>query len=110
MIRAGDLNCRVQLQEATETQDGYGAVVKGWATTATPWGEVKDLSGREFFAAQQENAEVTTRIRMRYRAGVMPKMRAIANGRTFDILAVLDPEGRKRELHLMCKEVVEEAV
>jgi SPP1 family predicted phage head-tail adaptor len=106
MIRAGELNCRVTLQSATETQDDYGAPVPGWATTATVWGEVVDLSGREFFAAQQVNAEVSTRIRIRYRTDVTPKMRAIANGRTLEILSVLDPEGRKRELHLMCKEVV----
>jgi SPP1 family predicted phage head-tail adaptor len=105
-MRAGELRSRVALQTATETQDDYGAPVPSWATTATVWGEVVDLSGREYFAAQQVNAEVSTRIRIRYLAGVVPKMRAVANGRTFDILAVLDPDGRKRELHLMCKEVV----
>jgi SPP1 family predicted phage head-tail adaptor len=106
MIRAGELNCRVALKTATETQDDYGDVVSGWATIATVWGEVVDLSGREYFAAQQVNAEVTTRMRIRYLAGVTPKMRGVVNGRTLEILSVLEPEGRRRELHLMCKEVV----
>jgi SPP1 family predicted phage head-tail adaptor len=105
-MRAGELRCRVALQTATETQDGFGAPVPAWATTATVWGEMVDLTGREFFAAQQENAEVSTRIRIRYLAGVTPKMQAVVSSRTFDILAVMGPEGRKRELHLMCKEVV----
>jgi SPP1 family predicted phage head-tail adaptor len=106
MTKAAVRRHLVTIQQATETPDDYGAPVPGWATATTAWGEVVDLSGKEFFAAQQVNAEVTTRIRIRYTAGITPKMRAIANGRTFDILAVLDPEGRKRELHLMCKEVV----
>lgn len=105
-MRAGQLRDRVTLQEVTETRDSFGAVVEAWSDVATVWAEVADLSGREYFDAQQTNAELKTRIRIRYRSGVVPKMRAVFGSRVFDIESVIDPDSRRRELHLMCKEVV----
>lgn len=98
-----ELRHLVTIQQLVETQNAYGEIIAVPQTFATAWGSVEDLAGREFFAAQQINAEVTTRIRIRYLAGILPQMQAIANGRTYDILAVLDPDGRRRELQLMCK-------
>ena len=106
MIRAGELRHRVTIQQLVESQNEYGEITTTPQTFASVWGAVEDLSGREYFAAQQINAEVSTRIRIRYRAGVVPKMLAVCDGRIYDILAVLDPDGRRRELHLMCKAVV----
>ncbi|MGE5553300.1 MAG: phage head closure protein [Betaproteobacteria bacterium] len=105
-MRAGELRHRVTIQQLVESQNEYGEIATTPQTLAAVWGAVEDLSGREYFAAQQVSAEVSTRIRIRYRGGVVPKMQAVANGRTYDILAVLDPDGRRRELHLMCKAVV----
>jgi SPP1 family predicted phage head-tail adaptor len=105
-VRAGELRHRVTIQGRTITRNSYGEEKVDWMPVATVWAEVTDLSGREYFAAQQVQAEVTTRIRIRYRPGVAPEMRVVAGARTFDILAVLDPDGRRRELHLMCRGVV----
>lgn len=103
-MRAGLLRHVATIEQATETQDSLGATVQAWATFATVRASVEDLRGREFFDARHTSAEVTTRIRIRHRAGVTPKMRVKVDGRTFDIQAVLDPKGRKRELELMCQE------
>lgn len=105
-LRIGDMRHRIVIQHATETQDNYGGTVIVWSDFATIWGAADNLSGREYFAAQQVNAEVTTRIRAWYKAGVVPKMRAVIGGQVYDIKAVLDPDGLKREMHLMCKAVV----
>ncbi|MCG3168188.1 MAG: hypothetical protein POELPBGB_03988 [Bacteroidia bacterium] len=106
MTAAGALRHRVILQTVTETRDAVGGVVESWATTATVWAAVEPLRGREFFQARAEQAGVDTRIRVRYRTGLTPKMRVSWGTHTYDIEAVIEPDSRRRELHLMCSEVL----
>jgi SPP1 family predicted phage head-tail adaptor len=100
-MQAGTLRQRLVLQQLAEAQNSRGEPIATPATFATVWAAIEPLQGRELFAAQQVFAEVTTRIRMRYRAGITPKMRATWNGLTFDILAVLNLESANRELELL---------
>lgn len=109
-MRAGTLRHRVTLQTVTETRDADGGVSESWTDTATLWAAVEPLRGREYFSAKALQAEVTTRIRLRYRAGVVPKQRVTwldgSTTHTYDILEVIEPDTRRRELVLMCKELV----
>lgn len=107
-MRAGDLRHRLTIQQKSVTQNTYGEEIATWSTLTIVWGSVEDLSGREFYESRQvPAAEVTTRVRIRYRSDVEPTMRVIHGSRTLEIVAVLEPEGRKRETVLMCREVVE---
>ena len=105
-MNIGSLRHRVTIQQYGITRDDFGAEVPDWMPLATVWASVEDLAGKEYFAAQQVNAEVSTRIRIRYRGDIKPQMRVVYGARVLDIQAVLDPEGRRRELQLMCKEAV----
>lgn len=107
-MRAGTLRHRVTIQQKAVTRDSYGAEVVTWQDVATTWGAVEPLSGREYLAALQTQAEVTTRIRLRYRSDVtlQPEMRATWTGHVYDILAIVEVETRQREVHLMCREAV----
>ena len=105
-VRAGDLRHRVTIQQLVVGQDDYGQPLNTWKDAATVWAKVEDLTGREYFAAQQvPTAEVSTRVTIRWRADIEPAMRVVHGARVLDIKAVLDPDGRKRELQLMCQEV-----
>jgi len=113
-MNIGALRHRVTIKTVTTTRDAYGQesgdVVNAPSGTAfvTLWGEVQDISGSELFAAAELHSQITTRITVRYYPGVLPSMIASVSmdGRTrnFDILAVTDPEGRRRMLQLDCKE------
>lgn len=106
-MRAGRLRHRVVLQEkGTVSQNEFGAEVITWTAVATVWASVEPLRGREFIQAKQEQAAIDTRIRLRHRDGITPVMRAVWNGRVYDILSVIRPEERQREIHLMCREVL----
>ncbi|MBE3590005.1 MAG: phage head closure protein [Firmicutes bacterium] len=106
-MKAGQLRHRVTIQAQTTAQDEYGQPVQTWSDVATVHAAVEDLSGREFFAAQQVPTEtITTRITIRWRPDVSASMRVVGAGRTWDVRAVLDPDGRRRQLQLMCVEVV----
>ena len=104
-MRAGLLRHRVTIQNLTTTQDSFGDVVEDWSNFATVWAQVEDLSGREFFAAVQVNSEIKTRARIRYMEGIKPTMRILHGTRTLEIIAPIDPDGKRRMLELLCREV-----
>jgi SPP1 family predicted phage head-tail adaptor len=106
-MRSGKLRHTVTLQSLVETQDGYGGTTESWTDFATVRASVEPLQGREYFAAQQERAEVTTRFRIRYIPGVLPTMRIMFDGRAFNIESIINPNERNRELHLMAVEVLD---
>lgn len=105
-MRAGKLRHTITIQDQTTSQDSCGGVVDTWTDFATVRASVEPLQGREFYASQQFQAEVTTRFRIRHISGVKPTMRVVFEGRNFNIQAVLDPNEMHRELHLMAVEIV----
>ena len=106
MMRAGKLRRQLEIQQAVESRDTTGAVVTTWGTFATVHGSVEPLRGREFWAAREMQAEVDTRIRIRYLEGVTPKMQVLDGSRKFLIYSVIDPESRHQEMQLMAREEV----
>jgi SPP1 family predicted phage head-tail adaptor len=90
--------------------DEYGQPIDNPITVATIWAGIEPLSGREFFAAKAVNAEVTTRIPIRWRPGidrtmiVQYKEKGQPKFAEFEILYTINPEFRNEELQLMCKE------
>lgn len=106
-MNPGKLRHRITIQELTGIKDPLSGEIIGedWQEVCTVWAEIKALRGREYFVAQQTIAESNHEIIIRYRKGIKPAMRAISDGRVFDIQAVLDKDGRKRFLSLVCKEV-----
>ena len=105
-MRAGRLRHRLKLQEATETRDGHGGITRGWVTYSVRWASVEPLRGQELFAAQQINAEITHRVRLRYCDDLTASHRLVFGSRSLNILSILNPEERNRELEVMCKEAV----
>ena len=63
---------------------------------------VEPLSGRELFAAQQVNAETTTRITIRYVSGITAAMRIVHEDVVYNIQSIIDPEMRHAWLIMMC--------
>lgn len=104
-MRSGRLRHRVTIQRREITRNAFGEGVDGWGNFAVVWASVEPLQGREFFDAQHVTAEVTLRVRMRYRTDITPEMRLTHRGKILVIQAVLNPEERNRELELLCSEV-----
>lgn len=97
------LRHRVTIQTATITND-----VEAWADTYTSVpAAVEPLHGKEYWEAQKISAEVTVRITIRYRSGILPTMRVKWGDRIFRINAVLNINERNRELQLMTTEVID---
>lgn len=106
ILKIGKLKHRVTLQEYTATRDSYGAELEAWVDIATVWASVEPLTGREYFQTQQINAEISTKVTIRFKAGVTAKMRLIYNDRVFEIISVINTEEKDVQLVLMCREMI----
>lgn len=106
MVRAGVLRHRVTIQRPQTGTDEWGQPVDGWVNVATNVpAEVRDIRGREFWQQQQvPGGDVNTRVRVRYRTDLERQMRVVHMGRNLEIEALIDPDGRMTELHVMCRE------
>ena len=105
-MNAGALRHRCWIQEPTFTPDGYGRTTPSRGTVTICWGALEPLKGREWIESGLENSEITAKFRMRYFAGIDPTMQLYFGSRTFEIVSVIDPDERHKELELMLKELV----
>lgn len=112
MQQAGSLRHRVTVQRANETQDALGGDVLTWVSYAerVP-AEVKELSGRELWNAQQIQADLSLSVAMRWMDGIKSKMRLLWHDKEADRTLSIevpprDPGGDKRFMTLLCKEAV----
>lgn len=84
------LRHRITIQTKAQTQDPQtGELVVGWVEFATVWASVEPLSARDFIAAQAGQSEITARITIRYRPGVLDTMRILHRGAAYSIQGVL---------------------
>ena len=97
----------VMIQTYEATLNEWNEPVQTWKDWKQVWVSIEPISGREYWAKHQAQAEVSHRIRMRYIPGVLPTMRIVYGDRIFEIESVIDWEERNEYLQLMCKEVVQ---
>ena len=103
-MNIGKLRHRITLLRQVNEVNDYGASTQTWKRVATVWADVRPVSGREYFSAQQVQSEVTTQIWLRHIEGIKPTMKVKFGEREFEILSVLNTQERDVSLQLMCKE------
>ena len=104
-MRAARIRHRVTIQQPVVAVNGYGERITTWSTVAVVWAAVEPLRGREFFDAEQVQAEISHRVVLRYRSGMVATMRLLHLTRVLHIQAIIDVDERHRELQLMCREM-----
>ena len=106
MLRSGIMDRSAVVQTPTESANAIGEPILTWSTFATRWIAILPLSGNEQVTALANEGNVTHRVRMRYTAGLKPKMRLVCDGRTVEITSAVE-RGRREEHELMVTEVVD---
>ena len=105
MIDPGKMRHRITFQRFSGALDDFGdplqADAANWTDVATMWAAIDPISGREFYAAEQSQSEVSHKIRCRYRTGL-----DTYGKRRCKIISLIDWEERHESLLLMCKEVL----
>lgn len=108
-MRAGDLRRQIALQTRATVQDTFGGQSQVWTTAYTVWAQISPLSGRELLAAQAVRSEVTHTITIRWRSELadpmaLAAMRAVYNGRIFNIHGARNLDERERTYELDASE------
>jgi SPP1 family predicted phage head-tail adaptor len=105
-MQAGRLRERIAFQRRTESLDGYGEDQGAWTAIVSNWpADVSPLFGREFFASQQTQSDISVRIVCRYSSeisGVTVKDRIQHGATYYDIRSIINVNSRNRELQFMC--------
>ena len=109
-MRIGPMRHRVTIQSFTVSQDAHGEEIKTWAnlaTNPTVWCDIQMTPAGERFlgGAEQVQAAMVPKVKIRYRNDVTVQMRLVEGSRYLYIENVYDPIGNYRELILMCREV-----
>jgi SPP1 family predicted phage head-tail adaptor len=108
-MESGKLNKRIKISKlvsGSPVRDSLGTPNTSWEEVATVWGAIRPLSGRDFFAQQQIQSEISVEIKIRYRDDISSGMKAEYYGKTYMIKTIIDTREEHRELLLMCSEGV----
>lgn len=90
----GSMDQRIELQRLSRIPDGGGGYSEEWATYAEVWAEVRPLSGRERYQAQQVEASANYRIRIYNRDDISPADRILWRGKLLNIRFIADAGSR----------------
>lgn len=102
-MRAGVLNSLLTIQQNGTSVDELGQPIEGWTDVAQVWGNVRHLRGVEAIKAGAVTSTVSASIRIRYRPDLNAGMRVLADGRTYEIKAVLPDMQRREYVDLVCE-------
>lgn len=111
MVSSGKMNKRVSIERSVSGSpavNDFGEPVVVWEQVAEVWSAVEPLTGREFWAQQQVQSEITVRFKIRYRSDILTGMRVVYNNAIYMIKSIIDPLEKHEELHLMTSEGVRE--
>lgn len=103
---AGLMRHRIRIQKPSSERNELGEPINTWIDVANVRASINPLSGRDFIAAMQDQAEVTHKVTIRYNVAVKASMRVLYGNRVFDILHIIDTWEQHREMVLMCKELI----
>lgn len=105
-MQAGQLRHRITVQQRSQSADDSGQLIDSWSTLAILWARIRWLSGREYIAARQAQADVKVEITIRQRDDIHERMRVSWGSHIYDIEAILPDETNNRQLTMLCSEVV----
>ncbi len=96
---------RLTLQALAEAETPLGGATLGWQTIATVWGALEMKSGRETEEGGQTIGPRTGRITLPFREGIDARNRFRLGSRLLEITAAFDPDGARRILVCLVREV-----
>ena len=107
-MRAGVYRHHVTIDSTPVYVDTDGGVVESPAVAfGARWANIRPLRGSEAYRFNQLQASVDSVIELRtYLDGVTPKMHVTLGARRWEIVAVLQDEGKRRYTDLVCRELV----
>ena len=103
----GRLRHRITFQNESLVDDGQGGEVRTWDDrTDASFASIKPLRAEESVYNEQLNHNGTPEVVIRYRDDIVSTDRIkISSGRYFQIVGMINPNERDRQLVITCKEI-----
>lgn len=105
MIEPGKLRDRITVQIASGATNTLGETVLTWSNSTSVWASVEGVSAREALTAGQQDVSVSHKVRLRFLPGLTQQMRFAWQGRTLEIVSLLE-HGNRTEHEAICTENV----
>lgn len=104
-INSGEFKHPITIQKINKIRNEYGELIDTWVDFLEIRAAIYPLSGKDFFAAETTNSEVTHKINIRYVEGITSAMRIKFRDRYFEIAAPpINFQEKNILLQIMCKE------
>jgi SPP1 family predicted phage head-tail adaptor len=107
-MQAGKMRKRFTVQQRSRVPNELGEEADVYTDMLQTWGSLEPLTGREQFAAEAVQAELTHRIRIRYQAVYKPtprdRMVIPTENRTFNVHSVANVEEKNFEYEIVASE------
>jgi len=101
-----NLRHRIEIGRYEKGENEWGdPTSQKWEQVAVVWASVEGLRGNQYFQAQQTVNQSDHRIIIRYRKDIKQGLIIKHDGQEFIIQSVLDEDGKRRWLTLVCQEV-----
>lgn len=106
-VKAGALRSRIDIVAPDGDQSGTGGITPGTPITIASRlpAEVTSAPLGETLQVGALQAAISSLIRIRYRPGLESYMRVVLEGRTLQILGIVDVDNRHLTLELTCAEI-----
>lgn len=105
-MRAGKMRHRITLTTRTLAVDAFGQQIETWASPVTVWAEVMQLPVGEQQAYEVTEQKSRINIFMRYLAGVSTSSRVAYAGLDYNIVSVINLEGRNATIEMSAERIV----
>jgi len=86
ILRSGDLDRRIFIQDFSSSQNASGEEIKTWSTTSTVWAKKIPKSVAEKFQTEQEFATADLVFQVRNIPSITVKSRIVYSSENYDIL------------------------
>ena len=107
-MQIGKHRHKIEIQAKAEpgTANAYGETIEEWLTVLKVWASINPANGKQLYVAEQQQAEVSHVVSMRYCDCLTPRHRLKFGDRIFTVNFVRNVDERNIELEVYCKEAV----
>lgn len=105
-MKIGPLRKQVTLRSKGTSADSFGQPIETFTTYDTVWAQIDPASGKEIMNAQQQEGEITHKVKIRYHSSVVITDRVYFGSRILEIVFIRNIQERNHWQELLCKEVI----
>lgn len=103
-MRSRNLKHKIEIQNLTTTTNGYGEETESFTKFKEVRAAIENFSSKEVFFSSGIIEKSTKKFRIRFLPGVTTDMRIKQNDKYFDIVEIVNPQERNKELIIAVSE------